>query len=256
VGATGGYALDEALGEGRDARVIVLVRVRVSYASAKAGPGRGGEDALSTPARKLIAESNAAPNRRVLQAFYSWAGRITTVRVRVLIPVSPAPTPSILKTTHLHLLLRNPTRLAHPNRERTRQRPAPQPPLLPTTADNGLETYPWSAPYKRCADALGSIHLMPAEAYQVDVHRLYVEWDLAQSLRGVGVEVDTAVLFDQLADLLQRLDDTCLVVHGHDGHQDRLLWPDGGFECGEGDEAVSLHGEVGDFEPFFGELAA
>jgi hypothetical protein len=192
------------------------------------------------------------------QALYSWTGRIKKlVRVQVLIPVSPITYPtSILSATHLHLLLRNPTRLTHPNHERTRQCPAPQPPLLPTAAHNRLKTYPRPAPYIRRADALGTIHLMPTEAHQVDVHRLHVERDLAERLRSVGVEVDTAVLFHQLADLLQRLDDACLVVHGHDGHQNRLLWPDGGFECREGDEAVLLHGEVGDFESFFGELAA
>ena len=97
---------------------------------------------------------------------------------------------------------------------------------------------------------------MPAEAHQVDFHLLHVKRDLAQRLRGVGVEVDTTVLFHQLANLLQLLYDTCLVVHGHDRHQDGLLWPDGGFECGEGDEAVPLHGEVGDFEAFLGQLSA
>ena len=35
MGATGGYALDEALGEGGDACVVVLVCVRVSYTSEK-----------------------------------------------------------------------------------------------------------------------------------------------------------------------------------------------------------------------------
>ena len=158
--------------------------------------------------------------------------------------------------THLHLLLCNPTCLSHPNYERTRQRPAPQAPLLPTTAHNGLETYPRPAPYIRSADALGSIHLMSTEAHQVNVHRLHVKRDLAECLRGVGVEVDTAVSFHHFADLLQRLNNACLVVHGHDRHQHGLLWPDGGFKCREGDKAVALHGEVGDFETFFRELAA
>ena len=97
---------------------------------------------------------------------------------------------------------------------------------------------------------------MPAEAHEVDVGLFHVERDLAERLRGVGVEVDPAVLFHQLADLLQRLDDARLVVHGHDGHEDRLLWPDRGLECREGDEAVLLHREVGNFEPFFRELSA
>ena len=116
--------MDEALGEGGDTCVVVLICMRVSYASAKylvTRSWRGGEDALSTPARKLIAEPNVTSNKRVPQAPYSWTGRINAVRVQVLIPVSPHTYPtSILSTTHLHLLLRDPTCLSHPNYERTR----------------------------------------------------------------------------------------------------------------------------------------
>ena len=158
--------------------------------------------------------------------------------------------------THLHLLLRNPARLAHPSHERTRQRPAPQPALLAAATHNGLEADARSAPHIRRADALGPIYLVAADAHQVDVHGVHVERDLAERLRGVGVEVDAAVLFDERTDLLQRLDDARLVVHGLDGYEDRLLGPDRGLECREGDEAVSLHGEVRDFEAFFGELTA
>ena len=58
--------MDEALGEGGDAYVVVLVRVYVRCLAKKKEdrPRRGGEGALSTPARKLIAQSNATPSKR------------------------------------------------------------------------------------------------------------------------------------------------------------------------------------------------
>ena len=120
MGAAGRYALDEALGESRDACVVVLVvRVRVcQLCLPQTRSRRGGEDTLSTPARKLIAESNATPNKE---------GAASTLLLDWKNEYSPRASPhhclsrtSILSTTHLHLLLCNPTRLPYPNYERTR----------------------------------------------------------------------------------------------------------------------------------------
>jgi hypothetical protein len=90
VGAAGGYALDEALGEGRGACVVVLVRVRVSYASAKA-ISRGGVGGRSqypcTQAHRRV-ECDTQQKGAASTLLLDW--RINTVRVQVLITVSPA----------------------------------------------------------------------------------------------------------------------------------------------------------------------
>jgi hypothetical protein len=249
--------LDQALGESGDACVVVLGCTYVSYGSRiRAICERRREDASVPLHANSLQSQMRRPARGMPQAPYSWTGRNkhsprASLHLCVVLP------PNLnMCTTHFHFLLGNPTRLTHPNHERTGQRPAPQPPLLPAATDNRLKPHPGPAPYIRRTDALGSINLVPADAHQVDVHLLHVEWDLTHGLRCVGVEVDTAVLPHERADLLEGLDDARLVVHGHDGHQDCLLWPDGGVEGRERDEAVPLHGEVGDFEAFFGELAA
>ncbi len=94
------------------------------------------------------------------------------------------------------------------------------------------------------ADALGAVDLVAGEREQVDVVRLHVDGDLADGLHGVGVE-DDALLVAELADLGDGLDDADLVVRVHDADEDGLV-VHGALQVFDVDEAVGLHGQVGD----------
>lgn len=63
-------------------------------------------------------------------------------------------------------------------------------------------------------DSLRTIDLMTKDTHQINVHVINVQWDLADSLGAVRMEVDTVLPAD-LADLLQGLLDSNLVVHSH-----------------------------------------
>ena len=91
MGATGGYALDEALREGGDACVVILVCVRVSYASAKYQVVERWGGCSQYPCTQAHRRVECDIQQRVPQAPYSWTGRINSIRVQVLITVSPAP---------------------------------------------------------------------------------------------------------------------------------------------------------------------
>jgi hypothetical protein len=62
-------------------------------------------------------------------------------------------------------------------------------------------------------------------------------------------------VFQQLADLSERLNDTNLVVDGHD-RDESSRWLDRGFEGVEGDLAVGKDREIGDLETLLAERAA
>ena len=70
---------------------------------------------------------------------------------------------------------------------------------------------------------------------------------MRECLHGVGVERHAVGLRDgrQLCD---GFDGAYFVVREHDGRQDGVF-ADGCFEAGGGDEALSVNGQVGDFEP-------
>ena len=105
-----------------------------------------------------------------------------------------------------------------------------------------------------CADALGAVDLVAGEREHVDVVGHHVDGDLAHGLDGVGVE-DDALLVAELADLANGLDDADFVVGVHDGDEDGLV-VDGALQVFEIDEAVGLHGQIGDAVALLLELLA
>jgi hypothetical protein len=68
------------------------------------------------------------------------------------------------------------------------------------------------------ADALGAVEFVGREAHQVDAESADVDGDLADGLRGVGVQRDAALTADR-GDLSKRLDDADFVVGEH--HRDK-----------------------------------
>src|SRR5436309_1226097 len=76
------------------------------------------------------------------------------------------------------------------------------------------------APHVERADALGAVDEMRGARQQVDAHRLDVDGDLADGLRGVGVE-DDPLLIGDLSDGGNVLDGPDLVVGEHHRDEDR-----------------------------------
>lgn len=87
---------------------------------------------------------------------------------------------------------------------------------------------------------------MRGDGHQVNVHGVNVQGDLANSLGGVGVEEDLLGAA-KLANLLEGLDDTNLVVDSHDT-DDGSVGTDGSLQLRHVDQAGALHGEIGHFK--------
>ena len=104
------------------------------------------------------------------------------------------------------------------------------------------------------ADALGAVHLVTAEAQQVDAHFLDVDRNLADGLHGVSVEED-ALFLAKFADGLDRQQRADFVVGGHDRDKDRLVGHRFADLLGR-DLAELVHGQVGDLEAVFFEALA
>src|SRR6185369_9429680 len=100
--------------------------------------------------------------------------------------------------------------------------------LLPAAMDQRLKPHARLAPDIERADALWPIDLVAGDRHHVDVHRIDIERDLADSLGRIGVEIDLGRAAD-LADLRQRLDHADLVIYRH--HRDNAgVRPDRGLE--------------------------
>lgn len=113
-----------------------------------------------------------------------------------------------------HLPIGNFARFAEPDDQVGGERARPHAPLLPAAANEAGEPDPGLPPHEQRPDSLGPVYFMAADAQQVDVHFVDVQWDLPKGLSGVSVEVD-APLPAHLANGTDVLDNTDLVVHGH-----------------------------------------
>ncbi len=89
---------------------------------------------------------------------------------------------------------------------------------------------------------------------QVDVVFLDVDRNLAHGLNAIYGEEDTMFL-GNLADFRDGIDHANFVVGVHDGDQDRCR-PDGCFQIVEAHPAVTLNGQIGDFEAVLLEVLA
>jgi hypothetical protein len=119
-------------------------------------------------------------------------------------------------------------------------------PNLTATVNDGLEAHTRPPPHVERTNTLRSVHLVAADAQQVNVHRVHVDRNLADRLRRVRVKVDLARAA-HAADLGHRLNDADLIVDEHARHE-RRVGPNRGLELSEVHEAVALHGQVGHVE--------
>ena len=150
----------------------------------------------------------------------------------------------------LHLALCDARRLAEADTQGCRDGSGSEAALLPSTVDDGLEADARTTADVRRANALGAVQLVPADAHDVDLARINIDGDLANSLRSVRVEEGVLVLaLDERANLFKRLDGANLIVDGHDGHE-ACVWADGSLELGEIDLAILLHRQIRDVESF------
>ena len=114
------------------------------------------------------------------------------------------------------MLPRKPARGAEAHREQRALRAGPSPPFVRGAVDERLQVQP--APHIQRADALWRIALVTGDAQQVDAEVVDAGGELADRLRGVGVERDAARARDG-ADLGDRLHGADLVVRVH--HADK-----------------------------------
>ncbi len=94
------------------------------------------------------------------------------------------------------------------------------------------------------AHTLGAVDLVAGERQHIDVVGDHVDGNLAHRLHCIGVE-DDALLMAELADFADGLQDTDFVVGGHDGDEDGLVIH-GALQVFDVDEAIGLHGQIGD----------
>ena len=84
---------------------------------------------------------------------------------------------------------------------------------------------------------------MPRNTHEIQVHSIDVKGDLSGSLRSIRVEVYATMFACNSAYFLDRLDDPCLVVDGHNRNQGGV-----GSDCVlklfKRNDAITLHGEV------------
>lgn len=142
-----------------------------------------------------------------------------------------------MQPTHLHLVLGNPASFAETDHQRSGDGATPETALLASPVDDGLEPDTRPPADVSRAYSLGTVDLVARNAEDVNVHVVDVNRDLADSLGSVRVEVDTAMLADDLTDLLEWLDNANLVVDGHDGNEARL-GRDCRLELGEIDKTI------------------
>jgi hypothetical protein len=87
-----------------------------------------------------------------------------------------------------HILLGDGARGAQSDTERRRERAAAQPAFLAAAADERLEADARAPAHVEGPDALGSIHLVPADGQQICLDGVDVDGDFADSLGGIRVE--------------------------------------------------------------------
>jgi hypothetical protein len=117
--------------------------------------------------------------------------------------------------TYLHFILGDSCSLTKTDDERRSKSSTSQTSLLTTTTDDRVESDTGSSADVASTNALGTIKLVTGDRHEVNVELVDVEGNLAHSLSAIGVEKDL-LGSAQLADFLQRLDNTNLVVDSHD----------------------------------------
>ncbi len=97
------------------------------------------------------------------------------------------------------------------------------------------------------AYALGTMELVAGQRQQIAADGTHVHGDCTDGLHCVRVEQHMVRMGD-LGDFLNGFDGADFVVGGHDGNQDGFVG-NGRFHIGWIDQAVRVHGHIGDFKP-------
>ena len=103
-------------------------------------------------------------------------------------------------------------------------------------------------------DTLGGVELVAGEREQIELKRFHVDGNFSGGLHGVGVEIDVGFRGDA-ANLRERLDGAEFVVGVHDGDEHGFR-ANGLAQVVEINEAVAIHGEIGDGDTLFFESLA
>ena len=96
---------------------------------------------------------------------------------------------------------------------------------------------------------------MSRDTHEIHVHGIDVEGNLSSSLRSIRVEEYATMFACNSTYLIYRLDDSCLVVDGHNGNQ-RGVGSDCVLKLFERDDAIILHGEVSNVKAFLLQFTA
>ena len=95
------------------------------------------------------------------------------------------------------------------------------------------------------ADSLRAMQLMTGYRHHIDMLQLRTKWNLAIGLDRIRMEPCIRItLLHDTSDLLDRLDRTHLVVHGHDRHQDGIR-TDRRAKIIEGNMSLRIHRKIG-----------
>mmetsp|Transcript_928 Transcript_928/g.1829 ORF Transcript_928/g.1829 Transcript_928/m.1829 type:complete len:438 (+) Transcript_928:3313-4626(+) len=125
---------------------------------------------------------------------------------------------------------------------------ASQAALLAPTADDGLETNARASADVKGTNTLGTVNFMSGNRHQIDLHIIHIQLHFAKHLCTVRMKehlIGTA----NLANILERLNDTNLVVDTHNGN-DRSIVTNGALHHVGIYKTIRAHGQVGDVKAF------
>lgn len=158
------------------------------------------------------------------------------------------------KVTYLHFFLGNAASFAKASNQRRSECATAQATLLATTSNERVQSDPGSTTHVAGADALGAVNFMRRNGHQVNVHGVDIQRNLSDGLRGVSVE-ENLLLTAQLANLVNGLDNTNFIVDSHDTDKGSF-GANGRLQVFHLDQAVVLHGEIGDIETLVLQMSA
>lgn len=172
--------------------------------------------------------------------------------------VSPTPRRHIhhahYHDTYSHLLGGDSAGLAETDGEGSSDGTAAKTTLLTTSGQERNETNSGTATDIESTNTLGSVDLVSTDAQEINVHLCHIDGDLADSLGSIGMEEDLLGAAEG-SDLLERLNNSDLVVDGHDRDQSGV-GANGSLEVVHGDQAVLSDREVGDIEALIAQYTA
>ena len=156
--------------------------------------------------------------------------------------------------TYSHLFGGDSAGLAETDGEGSSDGTAAKTTLLTTSGQERDETDSGTATDIESTNTLGSVDLVSTDAQQINVHLCHVNGDLTDGLGSIGMEEDLLGAAEG-SDLLEGLNDSDLIVNGHDRDQS-CVGANGCLEVVHGDQAVLSNREVGDIEALVAQYTA